>query len=104
MMNNTEQLKGEINTENTLEGRISMKIDFEEQDPTVPDYIKNITEENINSWNDKSDFSGDYNDLKNKPTIPLKTSDLINDSKYVNESQMNIAIANAVTLGLEGNY
>lgn len=29
-----------------------------------------ITDENIASWNEKSDFSGSYNDLTDKPTIP----------------------------------
>ncbi len=28
-------------------------------------------------------FSGDYNDLSNKPTIPTQTSDLINDSGFI---------------------
>ena len=40
-----------------------------ESDPTVPSHVKSITQENINSWNNKSDFSGNYNDLSNKPTI-----------------------------------
>lgn len=30
-----------------------------------------ITSANITAWNNKSDFSGDYNDLTNKPTIPV---------------------------------
>lgn len=30
-----------------------------------------------------SNFSGDYDDLTNKPTIPSKTSDLTNDSGYI---------------------
>ena len=38
-----------------------------------------ITSQDITDWNNKSDFSGDYNDLTNKPTIPTKTSDLVND-------------------------
>lgn len=29
-----------------------------------------ITENDITNWNNKSDFSGDYNDLSNKPSIP----------------------------------
>jgi hypothetical protein len=32
-----------------------------------------------------NDFSGDYNDLVNKPVIPGKTSELINDSGYLTE-------------------
>lgn len=43
---------------------------FTETDPTVPAHVKAITTENISSWNAKSDFSGSYNDLTDKPTIP----------------------------------
>ena len=38
-----------------------------ETDPTVPVHVKNITEDDINSWHKKSDFSGSYNDLKDRP-------------------------------------
>ena len=31
-----------------------------------------IQSSDITAWNGKSDFSGDYNDLTNKPTIPVK--------------------------------
>lgn len=41
----------------------------EEQDPTVPSYVKTITEQNITDWNNKSDFSGSYNDLTNLPVF-----------------------------------
>lgn len=43
--------------------------EYTETDPTVPSYVKNITQANITSWNNKSDFSGSYNDLTNKPSI-----------------------------------
>ena len=33
-----------------------------------------ITSANISSWNNKSDFSGSYNDLSDKPTIPAATT------------------------------
>lgn len=33
-----------------------------------------ITSQDIASWNGKSDFSGSYNDLTNKPTIPAASS------------------------------
>lgn len=84
---------------------------FTEEDPTVPDYVKNIQVSDINSWNNKSTFSGNYNDLTNKPTlfdgnynsltnkpsIPSKLSDLTNDegfittipSEYITESELN---------------
>ena len=42
-----------------------------------------ITSSDISTWNGKSDFSGDYNDLTNKPTIPANTSDLNNDSGFI---------------------
>lgn len=35
----------------------------------------------------KSDFSGSYNDLADKPTIPTKTSDLTNDSGFLTSHQ-----------------
>lgn len=45
-----------------------------EKDPTVPLHVKNITEENISNWNNKSEFSGSYNDLKDIPTDNAKTN------------------------------
>jgi hypothetical protein len=38
-----------------------------------------IASSDIAAWNNKSDFSGDYNDLTNKPTLPDSLSDLTND-------------------------
>lgn len=63
---------------------------YTETDPTVPSHVKNITQANITSWNNKSDFSGDYNDLSNKPTIPTvptKVSAFTNDVGYLTEHQ-----------------
>lgn len=54
----------------------------EETDPTVPSYVKEITEQDITNWNNKSDFSGDYNDLTNKPSIPSALSDLTDDTTH----------------------
>jgi hypothetical protein len=34
-----------------------------------------ITSTDITNWNSKSDFSGDYNDLSNKPTIPAAVTE-----------------------------
>lgn len=50
-------------------------------------------------------FSGDYNDLKNKPTIPTRVSELENDKGYMSEvpdtyatkDDVATAIANAIT-------
>lgn len=35
--------------------------------------LNKITEDKLTFWNNKSEFSGDYNDLTNKPTIPSVT-------------------------------
>jgi len=89
-----------VNGESVLDeqGNANIEIpEIEEIDPTVPKHIKGITEENIENWNNKSNFSGnyedlnnkpelfsgDYNDLENKPKLPNKTSDLYNDSGYI---------------------
>lgn len=37
----------------------------------------------IRLWTNGSSFSGSYNDLTDKPTIPSKTSDLTNDSGFI---------------------
>ena len=47
-----------------------------------------ITQEKINEWNSKSNFSGDYNDLINKPTIPTLDG-------YATENYVKNAISNA---------
>ena len=48
---------------------------------------KNITSTDITNWNNKSDFSGSYNDLTDKPTIPDSTSDLQNDSGFITSTE-----------------
>lgn len=58
--------------------QIDKKIDdFEETDPTVPSHVKEITQEDIEGWNNKSEFSGNYEDLENKP------QNLVQDENYV---------------------
>lgn len=53
---------------------------YTESDPTVPSHVKLITKEDIARWNNNEDsFSGDYNDLKNKPMIPNSLADLHDD-------------------------
>lgn len=37
--------------------------------------LDNITSNDVNNWNNKSDFSGSYNDLSNKPTIPSEVTE-----------------------------
>lgn len=49
---------------------------------------KFVTATDITNWNNKSDFSGDYNDLTNKPTIPTLTSQLTNDSGFLTSANI----------------
>ena len=41
-----------------------------------------VTDTEKTTWNNKSNFSGSYNDLSNKPTIPDKLKDLSDDSTH----------------------
>lgn len=83
----------------------SYGVTLTEIDPTVPAWAKaankptytaaevgamstshaanGVTTAKINAWDAKSDFSGSYDDLTNKPTIPNKTSELTNDSGFI---------------------
>jgi len=49
-----------------------------------------VTDVEKETWNNKSDFSGSYNDLTDKPNIPSKTSDLTNDSGFITDSVNNL--------------
>ena len=57
---------------------------YTETDPTVPSHVKNITTTDISTWNNKSDFSGDYDDLTNTPT---NVSEFTNDAGYLTSHQ-----------------
>ena len=75
--------------------------DYTETDPVfTASPAHGITSQDITNWNGKSDFSGSYNDLTNKPTIPTKTSDLTNDSGYITtetEPAFNASPAHGIT-------
>ena len=78
---------------------------FTEQDPIFkasPAYT--ITSSNINTWNNKSDFSGNYNDLTNKPTIPVvptNVSAFTNDAGYLVEQDIYDDLA---AVAISGDY
>ncbi|MCI7208470.1 MAG: phage tail repeat domain-containing protein [Clostridium sp.] len=55
--------------------------------------LDGITVDKVNEWNNKSDFSGDYNDLSNPPTIPIVDSTLSTTS--INAIQ-NKVVTNAL--------
>lgn len=69
----------ELNGNKTLSD-LGIDQDFikSESDPTVPEWVKSITEQDIANWN-------------NKPTVPTKTSDLENDSGFINKDVNNLA-------------
>ena len=51
-----------------------------------------VTAAEKETWNSKSDFSGDYNDLTNKPTIPVvptNVSAFNNDSGYITSNAIS---------------
>ena len=48
---------------------------------------RTVTDTEREAWSSKSDFSGNYNDLTGKPTIPTKTSQLTNDSGFLTQHQ-----------------
>lgn len=58
-----------------------------ETDPVfVASDAYSITSTDISNWNGKSDFSGDYDDLTNKPaipTVPTNVSAFTNDAGYL---------------------
>ena len=57
--------------------------------------LDNITEEKINTWNNKSEFDGDYNSLTNQPTIP--SIEGLASEEYVDNAIENIEIKDELT-------
>ena len=62
-----------------------LRSDFNEHTGNTTSHVTATEKE---AWNKKSNFSGSYNDLTNKPTIPSKTSQLNNDSGFVTASDL----------------
>lgn len=56
-----------------------------------------VSDDLINAWNAKSNFSGSYNDLLNLPYIPTKVSDLTNDSGYLTSLSGALLVDGSVT-------
>lgn len=74
----------------------------EESDPTVPKYVKEITQEKITEWDNKSNFSGQYDDLQGLPDLSrfALESDIPKDylkeipAEYITEDELNEALEN----------
>ena len=74
----------------------------EESDPTVPKHVKEITQEKITEWNNKSNFSGKYDDLQGLPDLSkfALESDIPTDylkeipSEYITEDELSKALEN----------
>ena len=72
--------------------QIGEKVDnFEETDPTVPSHVKKITKKDIENWNNKSDFSGNYEDLENKPKNLVQDENYVHtDNNFTNEEKKKL--------------
>lgn len=63
--------------------------------------LNSINSQKIDSWDNKSEFSGNYLDLENKPTIPNKVSQLTNDRNFATEDFVVEKVAEASLSGGE---
>ena len=76
---------------------------YTETDPVFSASVAHgISSSDITNWNNKSDFSGSYNDLTNKPTIPTvptNVSAFTNDAGYLTQHQDISGKADAFTVG-----
>ena len=74
----------------------------------APFYVNNTTHEYKTLATTDQLFSGDYDDLYNKPTIPTKTSDLDNDSGFITGIDSSDVISalgyTPGTSNFDGNY
>lgn len=71
---------------NATDALLANKADASALTEHVGDNVRHITAAERTSWNNKSDFSGSYNDLTDKPTIPTvptNVSAFVNDAGYI---------------------
>ena len=80
-------LSGKVNTDETILTGHTANTDI------------HVTASDKQNWNNKSDFSGDYNDLTNKPTIPTvptNVSDFVNDAGYATSGYVDSSVSGKV--------
>ena len=71
-------------------GYLTQHQDISDLTAHTSDNTIHITADERTKWNKKSDFSGNYNDLSDKPiipTVPIKVSELQNDAGYLTQHQ-----------------
>ena len=103
----TDSIKMKLNETEKI--NLDINVGGKEVDPIFrnsPAY--NITNADITYWNNKSNFSGNYQDLTNKPIIPTRTSQLSNDSGYITKAVSNLenyTLTNALSnVAISGDY
>ena len=79
--------------QSTVDTAVATKADASDLAAHTGNTTIHVTSADKTAWNAKSDFSGNYNDLTNKPTIPSKTSDLTNDSGFQTASDVATAVS-----------
>ena len=95
-----EMLKVNISEKQMLKGNINIAGGgiINESDPTVPAHVKAIKQEDIDKWNNGTG-DVDLTDYAKKSEVPTKTSQLTNDSSFIN----SIKTINGNSLIGEGN-
>ena len=87
-------------TQSAITAAVSGKTNQSDFTGHTADTTIHVTAQDKTNWNNKSDFSGDYNDLTNKPTIPTvptNVSDFTNDAGYVTSTAVTQAISEATS-------
>ena len=81
-----------VNGESVVENKVAnVVVPTELKDLDGDSTHRVVTDAEKAVWDNKSDFSGDYNDLVNKPQIPVKLSDLQNDEGFITSTVSNLA-------------
>ena len=89
---------------NTITGDVStLSGQVQSNETTLTAHTANtdihVTASDKQNWNNKSDFSGSYNDLTDKPTIPVvptNVSAFNNDAGYVTQTNIDAAVSGKV--------
>ena len=85
------------NVQTQIDNSISGKTNQSDFSAHTANTTVHITAEERSTWNAKSEFSGSYNDLTDKPTIPSKTSDLTNDSDFATSGYVQTVTSDMAT-------